>query len=167
MALFAPNPETLAQGFEAVQRHLSQQDTVIGLLERLATQEGPGLQTLAVTETEVGGGIEADFPVPGSRRWIIPRVATGGRFKIPNSLVTLLEANNRRLGGTVVNVGEIDVELILANPTTATAQAGLGSIFLRAGGGSWDFRLGSLMWCGSVCAKALAEAGSVLTVVEV
>src|SRR5512146_2982482 len=139
MALLGPDPEALAQGFEAVQRHLSQQDTVISLLEQLATQEGPGLQTLAVTDTEVPGGIEIDFPIPGSRRWLVPRLATGGEFAIPKTLVSVLAANNRRLGGTIVNRGSADVKLILATPAAAASQGGLASIFLTAHGGSWDF----------------------------
>jgi hypothetical protein len=81
-------------------------------------------------------------------------------------LVKVLESNNRRLGGTIVNKGANNIRLILAPPLTAGSQQGLGEIWLRALGGSWDFLLGSLLWCGSVCAIA-ESAESTLTVVEV
>jgi hypothetical protein len=155
MGLFTPDPEMLAQSYEMINRHLGQQDTIISLLEQAAAEDGPGLQTLAVTEDEVPGGIEVDFPVLGARRWLIPRLATGGSFAVPSSLVTLLPSNNRRLGGTIVNRGEADCKLFLASPARAASQAGLGEIFLTAHGGSWDFRVGSLLWCGSICAIAV------------
>lgn len=167
MALkMGPSPEQIAEGIELVQRHLGNQETTNQLLLDIANASGPGVQTLAITEREVGGGIEVDFPVEGGTRWIIPRLATGGKFVVPTELVSLLHANNRRLGGTIVNAGEHDVWLFCASSKTAATQQGIGPIFLKGGGGSWDFRLGSLLWCGSLC--AVAEGGeSVVAVVEV
>jgi hypothetical protein len=166
MGFLTPDPEMVQTGYEALQRHSDQQETMISLLQQMATQSGEGLQTLAVSDNEVPAGIEVDFPVEGARRWIVPRLATGGAFAVPTSLVSLLEANNRRLGGTVVNKGENNVRLILASPQTAGSQQGLGEIWLRANGGSWDFRLGPLLWCGSLC--AIAELGATIcSVVEV
>lgn len=140
---------------------------VLDLLEQIAAQDSAGVQSISVTEIEVKGGVETDFPVPGGRRWLIPRLATGGSFEVPAELVTILEANNRRMGGTIVNRGGVDILLTLANPDTAASQSGLGQIFLKKEGGSWDFRLGPLLWCGSVCAKALEAGGSIATIVEV
>jgi hypothetical protein len=139
---------------------------MLSLLQQIASQDGAGIQTLAIAEDEVPAGIEVDFPVEGSRRWIIPRLATGGSFAVPTTLVSLLASNNRRLGGTIVNKGEHNIRLFLSSPQTAGTQGGIAEIWLRANGGSWDFRLGSLLWCGSVCAMAEGEA-SVATVAEV
>lgn len=167
MGLMGPDSETIARGYELVDRHMALQQTTVELLQQIANSNNTGLQTLAITEREVPAGVEVDFPVEGARRWIIPRTATGGSFVIPANLVSVLPANNRRLGGTVVNRGELDVLLILASPENASAQQGLAQVHLRAGGGSWDFRLGSLLWCGSVCAKTLVPGESTLTVAEV
>lgn len=161
-----PSAEQIQEGYELVQRHLDNQETTNQLLLDIANASGPGVQTLAITEHELGGGIEVDFPVEGGTRWIIPRLATGGSFAIPTELVTLLSANNRRLGGTVVNKGEHDITLFLAGARAAGATSGIGEIFLKNSGGSWDFRLGSLLWCGGVSAIS-PEGASIATVVEV
>lgn len=160
-----PDPALVAQSFERVDRYLAGQDTVVSLLEQIANQSGDGLQTLGIAENEVNGGIEADFPVEGARRWIVPRLATGGTFAVPEGLVSLLPANNRRLGGKIVNIGEADVTLTLASPQDAAAQQGLAQIRLKKEGGEWDFLLGSLLWCGSVCARGVAASS--VTIAEV
>lgn len=164
---FGVSPEIVEKGYEFSARLFDNQETTNELLKNIADNSGPGVQTLAVTEREVGGGIEVDFPVEGGTRWLIPRLATGGSFTVPqNEYVRVLEANNRRLGGTIVNRGSSPVILILANPNTAASQAGLGELYLSALGGSWDFRLGSLLWCGSVCAYG-DEGESTVSIVEV
>jgi hypothetical protein len=166
MAFFTPDPTVVSEAYERADRFMDQQQTIIELLQQAAVESGDGLQTLAITEDEVRGGIEEDFPVEGARRWMIPRLATGGSFTVPLTLVKLLDSNNRRLGGTIVNKGANNISLILAPPLTAGSQLGLGEVWLRALGGSWDFRVGSLLWCGSVCARA--EGGeSTVTIAEV
>jgi hypothetical protein len=42
---------------------------------------------------------------------------------------------------------------------------GAPQLYLAAGGGSWDLRLGALLWCGTVI--AFSQAGSTLTIAEV
>lgn len=171
MAFGMPNGEAVARGYEMAERHFELLETQKLLLEEIRNGAGPGVQTLAIAEQEVPAGIEVDFPVEGSSRWIVPRLATGGSFEIPGSAnpVEILSHNNRRLGGTIVNRGEQDVMLTLASAATAASAQGLGQIFLKAGGGSWDFRLGSLLWCGSICGRSLSAEGqgSIVTVVEV
>lgn len=163
-----PGADQIAEGYELVQRHLDNQETTNQLLLDIANASGPGVQTLAITEHELGGGIEVDFPVEGGTRWIIPRLATGGTFGVPTAPVLLLPANNRRLGGTIVNKGAHNINLFLAGPNTVAASggAGIAPVWLKSEGGSWDFRLGSLLWCGSVCATAETAESSV-TVAEV
>ena len=115
----------------------------------------------------------ANFPVPGMQRLVLPKIATGGKLVVSsNAVASVLPHNPSRYGGTIVNVGEFEVTLILAGTDTAGAQnAGLGQIGLVAGGGSWDLRLGNLLWCGSISAQvAPGEAKAnetTLTVVEV
>jgi hypothetical protein len=166
MARFGIDPDMVEAGWERADRFLDQHRSTVELLEQVATQGSDGLQTLAITETEVPSGIEDDFPVPGARRWMIPRLATGGAFVIPTTLVKVLEANNRRLGGMIVNNSDAVVTLFLTSAETAAAQQGIGQIVLPPKGGKWDFLLGSLLWCGSICAKA-AEGEKTISVVEV
>jgi hypothetical protein len=164
--MFDLDPTVVAQAQAGMAAHIDTQQRIGELLEQIAQSTGPGLQTIAITEQELGGGYEVDFPVEGAKRWLVPRLATGGEFAIPTSLVKVLDANNRRLGGSIVNLGENPVRLVCANPRTAASQAGLGVLWLRGLGGSWDFRLASMLWCGSVCAIGLGGA-STLAVVEV
>lgn len=161
MGLLGPDNEQLSRGFEAVNGHLAQQDEIINLLRRIAGNEGPGVQTLAVSESAIRGGIEADFPTPGAIRWIIPRVPSGGVFTIKTEMVTLLPANTRRLGLSIVNSGEFPVRLFLNKGEVAGAQSGIGTEWLKAEGGAWDGRLSSLMWCGAVTALAIGGESTV------
>lgn len=164
---FGPGPDAVAKGYEYAERHFDLLETQRHLLEQIANGSGPGVQTLAIAEQEVPAGIEVDFPVEGSSRWILPRLATGGSFEIPTAeIVKILRHNNRRLGGTIVNRGENDLTLFLAGPNMAKSVQGIGQIFLKSGGGSWDFRLGSLLWCGSVSGIALVGT-TIATIVEV
>jgi len=140
--------------------------TIVELLERIAAQEGPGLQTLSVTDREVPAGVEVSFPVAGFQRWLLQRQAVGGRFAVTEAGVQLLIANNRRLGGMIVNNGAENIVLTLADLSTTTSQGGLGEIELLPGE-SWDLRLGSILWCGSVSAAAGGKEGTSASVVEV
>jgi hypothetical protein len=107
-----------------------------------------------------------DFPFAGAIRWLIPRQATGGRLAVEEAVqVRALEHNPSRIGGTIVNVGEKEVTLTLTDRLGA-ALPGQGQIGLVAGGGSWDLRLGNMLWCGSVAAAGVG-GNSTLTVVEV
>ncbi|HVA88893.1 MAG TPA: hypothetical protein VNL71_03540 [Chloroflexota bacterium] len=158
---FGPDRDQVNAGLGAFNGHLAQQARLIELLERLAVQEGPGVQTLAISESAIRGGIEADFPTPGAKRWIIPRVPSGGVFAIPKeeAMVTLLQPNTRRLGLSIVNSGEHAVRLYLGE--VAGTQAGIGTAWLEPEGGSWDGRLSSIMWCGAICAVGLGGASQV------
>jgi hypothetical protein len=147
-----------AQGYELATRVADIQEDQLALLEQIASESGVGLQTLAVTEDAVNAGIEVDFPIEGGKRWIIPRKAIGGKLAIPTSITSVLPSNNRRLGGAIVNIGEKPASIFLASALDAGSQQGLGLIWLRGEGGSWDFRVGSLLWCGSIC--AIAEGGA-------
>lgn len=154
------------QAQEAFAAHQASQQMMVELLTSIRDAAGPGLQTFSFTDTEVNGGLEVDFPVPGAERWLLPRLATGGTLAVPESLVLLLPANNRRVAGTLTNAGERNARLFLATAETAGSQGGLGTIFLGKNGGSWDFRLGSALWCGSICAIGL-EGETTIDVVEV
>lgn len=110
----------------------------------------------------------ADFPVQGAQRWVLPRIATGGRFEAPEGVgkaIVLLRHNAARLGGTIVNVGEKEATIILSGEKEAGGAA-LAQIGLVPGGGSWDLRLGNLPWCGSISAFGVGGA-TFLTVAEV
>jgi len=127
---------------------------------------------------EVGAGdikfrqmVLDQFPVAGCKRIIAYRTGNGtdaqavatGTYAAPiNGLV--LPANEARLGGAIVNTGTVAVNLYLTDRPVPVV--GVPALQLQPNGGSWDFRLGSLLWCGHVSAVA-ATGTSNLTVAEV
>jgi hypothetical protein len=143
------------QSFDLLHLLIDHQETNRELLESIAREAGAGLQTVAITDTEVQGeGVEIDFPVPGGRRWLIARIPTGGAFAIGEGAFTQVALPNpSRLGGTLTNSGAKPAVVVLAEPQNAGAAAGLAQLYVLGNGGSWDFRLGPSLWCGSVWAK--------------
>jgi hypothetical protein len=110
------------------------------------------------------------FPVSGIKRLCIRRTGFGfPSFPVTTTPVVAVPVNEGRLGGTIVNTGANAVFLYLgAQITDAVPQpeAGIPVIWLVANGGSWDFRLGNVLWAGSVTVVA-AAATSTLTIAEV
>lgn len=119
-------------------------------------------ESVAVSEKAPLPHLQPDFPFEGSSRWLLPRVASGGSFELSAAPATVLADNANRLGGTIVNAGEEPATLYLCDAEAAARPAGVGRIVLIAGG-SWDLRLGNLLWCGSVSGVGEGQ----LAVVEV
>jgi hypothetical protein len=141
------------------------------LLQRIADQTGAGIQSAAVTDDETPPDLIVDFPIKGSERILIQRSATGGAVGlVVASYANVLPSNNRRIGGTIVNRGEADARLLLTTAQLAGApgtQGAFGSITLKAGGGSWDMRLGPLLWAGNICAAAIKTGAIEVTTLDV
>lgn len=148
---FGPSNEQIASGMAMVDRLFQLLLEQNGLLERVAQESGSGLQTIAITEQGVHGGDEVDFPVPGAKRAVLSRSVVGGSFAVTEAVVSLVQANNRRLGGLITNTGEKNLVLLL-NSSNNSGGGGIGTITLKPGE-HWDFTLGPILWCGSVCAK--------------
>lgn len=105
------------------------------------------------------------FPVTGSKRVLVYRTGSGNdNLPVPTTGVLVVQSNSGRFGGTIVNSGASTVILYLCSAGVATP--GAPAIYLAANGGSWDFRLGNMLWCGSVSAVAQGASSS-LTVAEV
>jgi hypothetical protein len=110
------------------------------------------------------------FPVAGCKRILAYRTGNGtdnqpvatATYAAPiNGLV--LPANEARLGGTIVNVGTAAVNLYLTDRPVPVV--GVPALQLAANA-AWDFRLGTVLWCGNVSAVA-ASGTSTLTVAEI
>jgi hypothetical protein len=114
----------------------------------------------------------SNFPVSGSKRVVVMRTGNGNpSFAVPVTPVLVLPFNEGRLGGVIVNTGATAVTLFLTQNSVDAdnplqALAGVPAIWLAASGGSWDFRLGNVMWAGSVTAQA-SVSPSTLTIAEV
>lgn len=142
---------------------LSRLDEVMDLiLEALDTR----VEQLCVTDVSSDPGLQKDFPVRGAQRWVIHRLAVGGvRELVAATPTDVVAPNVNRLGGTIVNQGATTVVLTLASAAADVAQEGLAEIVLTPNG-SWDFRLGNILWCGTISAESLAGAGKI-TIAEV
>lgn len=154
MAMLSGTPVGLAGRADLALDRLNEVMDLI--LEALDTN----VEQICVTDDSSQPGLQKDFPVKGAQRWIIDRTPDGRNLPLENGVITpVLPANVNRLGGTLVNNGEKAITLYLAKPSQI--NAGTATIILSANGGSWDFRLGNLFWCGSVTAKAVGGASEV------
>jgi hypothetical protein len=139
------------------------------LLQRLLTQERAEIPQLCVTDREPAQAEMHDWPVPRARRLIVRRAGNGTTINLAAGAATLLvDGNEARLGGSIVVSGAGAVTLVLSKDLAGTdgkpLAVGAPQLFLAASGGSWDFRLSGLLWCGSV--TAIAAANTTVTVAE-
>lgn len=107
---------------------------------------------LAVTENAPPTVTEIDHPVPGVRRWLLPRTPVGGQLVVPEALTNVVGADQARLGGSIVNSGTKAIVLALCKAQNVTAIT--ARIYLAAEGGAWDLRLSGVTWAGHISAEA-------------
>lgn len=135
------------------------------LLRALLAEARTNPIDIAVADSQHREMVLDQFPVTGSKRALVYRTGSGfDGLAVPTTGVLVLGSNVARLGGTIVNLGANAVILYLTS--TGVQTAGAPAIWLAATGGSWDFRLGNVLWCGSVSAVA-QTAGTTVTVAEV
>lgn len=138
-----------------VDMHQQSMMAVIDLLDALRHEmaSDPGL--LAPSDGAVPAqAISKDFPFPGATRVIVKRTPIGPNPPAAGTGL-LWEDNVNRLGGTVVNKATAGLTLYLSDQV----RPGTGTIWLAPNGGSWDFRLSNVVWCGNV--YAVADTGAV------
>lgn len=143
---------------------------VMRLGEKL-TQERAALTQLCVTDREPAQLVMRNFPVPGAQRLIVRRPGQGGSYTLAANTPTLLcAANENRLGLTLVNSGAHSITIYgaadLLEPGSSSPLAGGAPQAILMSGTSWDGRLGTLLWCGSVLAID-TTGGAVVSVWEV
>lgn len=141
-----------------------------GLLRALLSQDSSAISELCVSDREPAESLMANFPTRGVQRMIVRRTGAGGLVTLGAAgQAQLLQPNENRLGGRIVNTGANPAILFLAadllNPGTgAPLGEGAAQIGLAAGQ-PWDLKLGDLLWCGSVI--AVSTLGTTLTAAEV
>lgn len=142
------------------QEHVNLQKEILHTLHRLVRdfESQPG--QIAISDDEVNGDLDVQFPVPNANRVLLRRTAISSGPSITSTSSIILPSNSRRLGLSIVNSGAAAVYLGLGN----VAISGQG-IYLAANGGSWDGRISDLVWMGNV--SAICATTSTLTVLEV
>lgn len=142
------------------------------LLRALLAQESADISELCVSDREPPEALMANFPTRGVQRMIVRRPGNGGTYPLAAGNPTpVLQANENRLGGSIINSGANAVTLYLAadllQPGSNTPlPQGAPQLRLNGGGGSWDLKLSDVLWCGTVVAVA-DTGGSTLSVAEV
>jgi hypothetical protein len=97
------------------------------------------------------------FPVVGRKRILAYRTGNGfSALAVPTTGVLALTANEARLGMQLINAGANPILLYLADQP----RGGVPAIWLAAGGGAWDGRLGNVGWAGNVFAVAQTAAST-------
>lgn len=145
MAEMATN---LQDGRVMGQRAMATLERIELLLEQAAGQTESDPAMLCVTDDEAPPQVVTkDFPYEGSVRAIVQRTPVAVRVPPLGVEGLLCDVNVNRLGGTIVNKAAAGLTIFFCNE--AGPQAGDGSIWI-APNGTWDFKLGNLLWCGHV-----------------
>jgi hypothetical protein len=139
------------------------------LLASILAELRSGTIEVGVGDAQFREMVLDQFPVAGSKRILANRtgngsdsiaVATGTAAAPINGLV--IPANEARMGGRIVNTGTNPVILYLTDRPVPVP--GVPAIYLNAAaataaaGNAWDFRLGTLLWCGNV--SAVGQGGA-------
>ena len=108
----------------------------------------------------------AQTSFPGLTRSVIPRtpVPPANSGMVTTGALLLYDNSVNRFGGQIVNGGVNPVVLLLGalGDNSAGAQSAIvGSIFLAANGGAWNFKLSDGIWGGSVWGISLTGASTV------
>jgi hypothetical protein len=142
----------------------------IALLREILNSTRMNATAITVTDDAVAPILTTDYPVAGAHRWLIPRTAVGGPFEVKEAeTLRVCRSNANRIGGSIVNSGEKPARLFLAKPGRTNAAGlmpGIATVLLEPAGGSWDFRLGNLLWGGTVSGRGIGGA-TILEVAEV
>ena len=122
-----------------------------------------------VLEVAVGDSAQqqltmSKFPVAGAKRVIAHRTGNGNdALQVPTApqSAKVLGSNEARLGLTIVNYGSAAAILYLSD----RPRPGVPAMWVGPAGGTWDGRMGNLLWCGHVSAAGLGGS-TTLTVAE-
>lgn len=139
------------------------------LLAALLTSERYRLTDVVVGRMNAQELVVYDVPGPGAKRLLIDRQGEGGIVPVGNGVITpVCQSSEGRVGGLVTNSGTANVRLYLAQAgdlggvgNALSGQAGNRPSTLLFPGGSFDFRLGNVLYGGEVNAVALAAGGQV------
>ena len=139
---------------ELVTRHLRNSARYLQVIaEELAAQ----VQEICVTDNigDAGSSYQKNFPIPGVTRRIVQRTGNGFvNLAIPITGILVLPNNDSRIACSLQNSGSNAVILYLSDQV----RPGVPTVYLGAGGGSWDGRFGNKDWNGNVFAVAQTGA---------
>lgn len=145
------------------------------LLEAILTSRRYDIVDLVVGRFAYQEMVLEDVPGPGARRILVDRQGQGqAALAVPSGTVTpVLPVNEARVGGEIVNWGATNVALYLCDAgdiggvgnALSPQAANRPALVLNAGGGSWDYRLGNILYGGAVQAAGIAGA-TTLSVAE-
>jgi hypothetical protein len=109
-------------------------------------------------------------PVEGITRTVIHRTPIPpSTFTVPTTGAIIFTANVARFGGALINTGSNPLQLVLGvdlanvqgSPMGGVGQAGYGTLWLSASGGSWNFKLTDSLWAGSVYGYAIGGSTTI------
>ena len=140
------------------------------LLAAILTELRSGVLEMSVSDARGREMILSKFPVTGAKRALVYRTGNGNDAITVNAATyatavpaLVLPANEARLGGRIVNTGTNAVTLYLTERPVPVI--GVPAVWLAGSGGTWDLRLGNIVWCGNVSAVA-ATGTSTLSIAE-
>lgn len=147
---------------------LAEVATTRQLLEGLLAQERYEILQVVVGDFDRRESVLLDSPGTRAKRLLIPRFGQGNsNLAVPATITEICEQDEGRLGGLIVNTGTFPIRLYFTIPgklggvgAAAPAQAPHACTTLNAAGGSFDFRLGNVLYGGTVCAHGVGGAST-------
>jgi hypothetical protein len=120
-----------------------------GLLQAILAQLRTEVMEVGVSDAITAEMVLDKHPVSGVKRILARRTGNGfDSLAVPTGGVLVLPPNEARLGSQWVNSGTFPVIIYLSD----RLRPGVPAVWLAAGGGAWDGRIGSLPWCGNLFA---------------
>jgi hypothetical protein len=114
---------------------------------------------IAIGDVQYRQMVLDQFPVAGAKRVLAYRTGNGfASLPVPTTGVSVLPANEARLGCQFTNSGTNPIVLYLSDQ----ARAGVPCVYLAPSGFTWDGRFGNLAWSGNIFAVALVGASTLV-----
>lgn len=134
-----------------IDQHLAAMAEQTAILEALLNQMASDPAQVALADTNNRLAMTKNFPYEGATRAIVGRTPQSGAAVNGSASGLLFDLNVNRMGGIIVNkAAAVGATLFLG----AVNSAAVGQVWLAPNGGTWNFQLSGLCWCGSVFAVA-------------
>jgi hypothetical protein len=138
-----------------IREHMNAMAEQTALLQALLNQMASDPAQLCIGDSTSRLALTKDFPYEGATRAIIGRTPQAGNGINGAASGLLFDYEPNRLGGIIVNKSAANgVTLVLSGSQNSAA----GQVWLAPNGGTWNFLLSGIVWCGSVF--AVADSGN-------
>lgn len=163
-------PEIASEHVSPTEAMLRQLQQIAWLLDNSADVEDFRPSSIVATDEQRALREQFDTPIRGGRRWIVGNgKAFGGLFPVPGIGVAqatdLLPPDSSRMGGMISQLNGVPAVVVCLGPARAVQSGEQVPMIALPSSGQWNFKLGDVVWGGSVSIFSTSVAGSVYVAV--